>query len=268
MTLTEILAVIADQQAANSYLNKIDNTSALSVIEQLNQVYAGSAEILFDRLKLAEEELQEIADSAPWATEQWYIEKALEFRYGQELTVNQYTQYYYDDTGLEEDEIKEMQLIKQAACELCNKNLIIKIAGEDNDGNLSPVEDEKATAFKAYIEQVKRPGTPITIYNYSPDLIQIEYDIYFNALCVENEVLELCTEAVTDYLKNIIFNGFFSVTGLTDALQDVDGVEDPYFTVASRKRYFDSDFTEFERRIRAYSGYFTIDTLTLNMKTQ
>jgi len=272
MTRNEILNIIASEQAGNEALNKISNPTALSVKEQLNQTFARSAEILFDRLDLAKQELQLIADAAPWATEGWYINMSKQFRYGQDLLVNEYTQYYYDNTGLTAEDIAAMRVVKQTALELNNKTLIMKVVGEDENGELIPLPDGTGetedifTKFKAYMNLVKRPGTPITFYNFPADSVQLEYDIYYDGLQVKGKVEAACVLAVDNYIKNIMFNGFFSITELTDVLQKVKGVRDGYFKSAKHKRYFDSEFAAFERRLRAYSGYYVIDTLTLNMK--
>lgn len=276
MNRTEILNIIKGEQALSYDLSRIDNPTALSVMEQLNQLYARSGEILFDRLALAKNELQAIAESAPWATEQWYIDRAKAFRYGLELIVNQYTQYYYDNSGLSAEDIAAMQIVKQAAVEMNGRKLIVKVAGIDADGNLQPLgadlpEEEQLairSAFLQYMNQIKRPGTPIELYNFPADVLRIEYDIYYDGLQVQSRVESDCRTAIDNYLKTIVFNGFFSVTELTDVLQKVKGVRDPYFKTALHKRYFDTDFQPVDRRIRAYSGYYVLENVQLNMYTQ
>ena len=268
MTKNKIIQIIKTQQIS-SELNQITSPSVLSILRQLTETFAAAAAILFDRLNIHRIELNLIATESRWATVPWYVDAAKRFQYGFELSVNEYTQYYYDNNGLESSVIETSQLVKQAAVDFQNKRMIIKIAGIENNA-LTVLNDDVALAFTDYIEKIKRPGTPVTVYNLPADNLKLTFDIYFDGLQTESIVYERAKDAVNDYLVNLMFNGVLNIQELTNCLQKVPGVVDPFFISASTWNAFDTecDAIEFTQYKKAYSGYFRLidNGLTLNMK--
>lgn len=271
MTKDEIITLLEKTQSENSVLSKISNPSVVSIIKHLNQVYAAVGEILFNRLGLHEDEINELVDSARWATTDWYVEKAKEFQLGFDLTANDLTQYYYDNdaallAGKTQAQIDASKVIKQAAVDFTGKRMTLKIAGELS-GNLTKLSDTVAESFRSYIEQIKRPGTPITIYNFDADLVSIEYDIYYRGYLKEADVKVAVEATMRNYLKSIVFNGIFNTAALTDALQQTTGVVDPFFVAARARRSFDptSKAVDVTQYYSSYAGYMKFESITINM---
>jgi hypothetical protein len=271
MTKDEIITLLEKEQSQNAVLNQISNPSAVAVMKHLNQVYAAVGEVLFNRLDLHQTEIEELVASARWATPEWYVQKAKEFQIGFELTTNDLTQYYYDNdaallAGKTQAQIDASRVVKQAAVDFTGKRMILKIAGELN-GNLSKLSDTVAESFRSYIEKIKRPGTPITIYNFDADLVAIEYDIYYRGYLKEADVKAAVETTMRSYLKSIVFNGIFNTAALTDALQQTVGVVDPFFVRATARRSFDATTkaVAVTQYYSSYAGYMKFESIKINM---
>jgi len=272
MNKDEILNIITTGQQTDTVLNRINNPHAVSVMQYLSQLFASVAELLFNRLAIHRTEIETLVLADRWATPAWYVKMAKDFQYNFDLTTDELTQYYYDNDvylqqGGTQSEIDASKRIKQAAVAFTGKRMIVKIAGEAN-GELCKINDEVAEAFRSYIEQIKRPGTPVTIYNFDADIIDIEYDIYFNGQLKEADVSLAVETAMYNYLSNVIFNGVFNTALLTDVLQKTKGVIDPFFVSAKARRSFDSatDAVDVTRYYSSYSGYIKYGVIKLNMK--
>lgn len=105
----------------------------------------------------------------------------------------------------------------------------MKIAGENVDEVLS---DEKAQAFKSYIERIQATGDNIVIVNFLPDILLLKYKICVDPLILLPDGMSILTgeytvqTAIQNYLKNLPFNGELSVEKLEDVIQGVNGVTD------------------------------------------
>lgn len=168
----------------------------------------------------------------------WYRSKAKAFRFGYGLIEDS---DQYDNSGLTDEQISASQIIKYCAVnEAVNESrLIIKIATEDSDGNLEPINSEQLTAFKEYLSEVKDAGNTITVTNYLPDLLYLTMVIYYDPLIFAPDGTLLIDgsrpveKAINTFLKNLPFNGVLQLVKLVDALQQVEGVEIPHVVSAS-----------------------------------
>ncbi len=272
MKRTEILEIINTEQNIHPVLSQINNPHSVGVMQYLSQMFAAVCELIFNRMDLHQREIENLVLTERWATPAWYVNKAKEFQYGFELIADEYTRYNYDNTeylknGGSQASIDESKVIKQAAVSFTGKRMVMKIAGELN-GELTKLSDTVANAFRSYIEKIKRPGTPISIYNFDADLISIEYDIYFNGQLKETDVRQAAESTMRKYLANILFNGVFNTAELTDELQKTKGIIDPFLISATAKRAFDSpaDAVEVKQYYSSYSGYMKYQNITLNLK--
>lgn len=272
MTKDEILQTIETERELDPVLNRINNPHTVGVMKYLSQMFAAVAEFLFNRLSLHRSEVEALVLTERWATPAWYVKKAKEFQYNFELVTDELARYYYDNSaflqsGGEQSEIDNAKVIKQAAVSFTGKRMIVKIAGELN-GELTKISDTIAEAFKSYIEQIKRPGTPVTIYNFEADLIDVEFDVFFNGQLKEADVLAAVADTMNEYLKGIVFNGIFNTAKLTDAIQKTKGVVDPFLISAKARRSFDpvSEAKEVKQYYSSYSGYLKFNSVKLNLK--
>lgn len=185
----------------------------------------------------AQEVSDQIANLKPHSL-RWYRSKARAFQFGYGLIEDS---DQYDNTGLTDEQINASQIIKYCAVnEAVNESrLIIKIATEDANNNLEPINAEQLTAFKEYLSEVKDAGNTITVTNYLPDLLYLNMVIYYDPLIFapDGSLLLDGTRpvelAINTFLTNLPFNGVLQLVKLVDALQQVEGVEIPHLVSAS-----------------------------------
>lgn len=188
-------------------------------------------EQLWDVLRL---DLENRIASSRIHTRPWYREKALAFRYGQDLIPE--TDVYTDE-GLTVPEIEASKIIKHAAIVRVVVNgygtLRAKVAKEEN-GEPVPLNTTEGTALAYYMNEVADAGTVITITSLPADDLKLELVVYYDPLILDNEGKRLdgtnntpVVESCISFLRNIDFNGEFIKTELKDYLKQVEGVKIP-----------------------------------------
>ena len=201
----------------------------------------------------------------------WYVYKSLLFQFGQDLVPER---DYYDNTGLTDEQIAVMRIVKFAAAVESRDNsiLFIKIATGDDNGNRFPLSSTQETAFRQYINDVKFAGVRTRIINEPPDEMQLEIDIYYDAL-VLNELGERLDgqsntpiqDAIRSHLKNLPFNGMYTNQGLVDVLQVLDGVHIAEIKQAASRFAPFTQFTDINAREIPHAGYYQLSDNNLQL---
>jgi len=260
MTKEQIINEILTEKGAQNSLSAIAVPgdavfSKVSVFYQITWVFATICEVILGLFERHKREIEEAMAMAPIFTTGWYVKRIKEYQDGDELKVrDDYTIGYATiDT--------EKQVVKQTAVVFQDGVMRVKIAGLDESGTLVKIDNEVAQRFLSYMNQIKRPGTPVQVINYEPDLLVLYYKVYYNGQLVESEVESNVRSAVNDYLQNIVFNGVFNVTACTDRIQQVAGVIDPFFVSGSGRLYYqpEGDSVFIEDYYNSTAGYLAID---------
>lgn len=180
-------------------------------------------EVLFDNHKA---DVEEKISMAVVASVPWYYKMALAFQYGDSLIFNDRTQQYEYATI---DESK--QVVKYAAVRDKGTSVQILVSG-DQGGSPVALSNDVLTVFKQYMNRVKVAGVILNITSKPSDSVTVTATITIDPL-VLNENGELLSdgskpveEAITSYLKHIIYGGTFNKTKLVDVIQAVEGVVD------------------------------------------
>jgi len=166
-------------------------------------------------------------------TLQWYRNKALAFQFGYPLVTDSDT---YDNTGLSDDQIAASQVITYAAVIetiLNNRRVLrVKVATMIN-GDLGPVPADQLAAFTAYMEAIKDAGVSLQITTANPDGLKLSVDFYYDPLILnstggrnDGTDTQPTQSAIDTFLKNLPFNGIFSINQLDNAIQAVQGYKD------------------------------------------
>ena len=278
--LNEFEQQIEAERLKQPALQEITSTSKVSVWGQIKYVFAVICGFLVEKFERHKKEVAEIAKHIPWATADFYIDRALKFRFsaqalpaGKEnhlsLMVNPdtfATEYEVPDGSLTASELEQYCTIKRAAVDLDGKLVKIKIAtleGED----LAPCDTAMVTALEEYLERIIRPGTPVKVITGDADKVKVKYTIYYDGTLAEAVVRERVVQAIQSYLKGIIYNGRFSSVHLTDVIQQVTGVTAPFFKDAYAWRA-DETMDETKHKVEyykdAYTGYFSLEESTID----
>lgn len=205
-------------------------------------------ESLWDAFKV---ELEAIAASAPAGTTRWYRDRILEFQFGDQLEYisNRY-RYAVED------------LTKRivALCAVTERNdglVLVKAAKLVNDVPTQLDAAEK-TALEAYARLIKFAGVRLTVISEPADILRLVYDIHYDAqvplATVQNDV----AEAIDNHIENLPFDGILSITRLTDAIQAVSSVVDPFFISATGTEV-GSTPESIVREYNSTAGYLTIN---------
>lgn len=230
-------------------------------------------EKLWDVFKLDIEE--RIAGSRPF-TKRWYRQTSLDYQHGYDL--DEELNYPEAATAAEIELAEASKVIKRAEVVQTVISgvgaLRLKVAGEEN-GTLTAIPNEQLLAFQEYIEIMGAAGVFVVATTAEADMLKLHYKIYFNPLVLDGQGRRLdgtddfpVQNAIKEYLKSSNlndFNGRLSLAKLTDVIQGVEGVEDPFVQSAASKY---GNFTyeseginvgTIENYRRADSGYFELD---------
>lgn len=240
-TLSEIIQNLFDAKESNSELALLTSTSKTAIWRQIMEAVAFVIFNFQEAVRMHMEEIDTKIREQKVPSLRWYRNLALRFQYGFDLIAesDEFRPEYYDPiTGnwivANEDKIEESKIIKYAAVTRNVTNgkvrISMKIAGENIDDAIS---DEKAIAFKKYIEETQATGDNIVIVNYTPDILKINFKIAYNPLVLmENGQSILLgnvfpvAEAIKKFMKNLPFDGELSVQKLEAAILAVEGVND------------------------------------------
>ena len=234
-TIEQWQQLIIDQLAANNIQVSGSRTSIRRLWTYVFAYCTWALEQLFDLHK--QDVTDQIANMKPHSL-RWYRTKSMLFQFGYPLIEDT---DQYDNTLLTPEQIEASKIIKYCAVnEAANESrLIIKIATEDNNGVLAPIEENELVSFKQYLADVKDAGNTITVTNYLPDILDLETIIYYDPLLIAADGTNILDGlkpvdiAINKHLKELPFNGVLILASLVDSLQNVPGVEIPHIVKAS-----------------------------------
>lgn len=226
---TDILTSISE----NANLQGLNSTSRVAIYRLIAYIVAVAIhvhEVLFDTHK---KEVEDIILNQKNARLPWYRTMALNFQYGFDLVPDK---DYYDNTNATEEQIELSKIIKYAAVNESDdeSRVILKIAGEEA-GELAPISTDpinnQKEAFDEYIKEIKPAGVKVTTVNYLPDLLYLDLTIYRDALVLDENGMSILNgnypveEAISEFMKELPFNGEFTKQSFVDKLQKVTGVK-------------------------------------------
>ena len=273
-TIKEIQQQIIDQKNSYAELSEVNSDSKMAVWRLWSYIVAvvhWTLESLFDQHK--KEVNTDLKNLKPHG-EKWYYNKALDFQYGHQLADNGEADYY-DNTNRTDEEVEEAKII--AACAVNDqKDLQIKVAKENDQGNLTQLTTTEKDAFTLYMETIQDAGVYLDIVNRPADKLKLGFDIYYDPLVLDENGLpisggsdEPVRLAIKEYLRNLPFDGTLVLASLIDKLQAVEGVEIPHLTEAQKEKD-GGGFETLQVKHTPFAGYFSTvaddgtDLITIN----
>ncbi|MCT4590523.1 MAG: hypothetical protein N4A71_22035 [Carboxylicivirga sp.] len=272
-TVTEIKAGITTDFMANETMasyygfavgDDFDSTFAKVSFESILFYIVASAifvlESLYDTLKAY---VDAALNARLTHSRQWYVDLAKAFQYGD--TVNPLTLKY--------DVIDESKrVIDFAAVDEISGKLYIKVA-RLVAGELAPLSTEQLTAFAAYINTTKDAGVVVNIISTEGDDARLVLDIWYNPMVLNADGTaidgsgEPAKDTVKNYLKNLPFNGEFTILALEDSLQTASGIVIPN-VLSSESKYAENDWVVIDAKVKPNAGYMVVkdENLTINYR--
>lgn len=242
-----------------TFLNDLTSASKVAVWRSMFFVIAfgiWSLEKLFDEhITWINNRAKELIVGNP----AWYQKIALEFQYGDSLVFNG-TTYDYEAVN------DSLKIVKLASVNEVGGQVLIKIAKLVDDVP-EALEEMELDSFKNYIKKRKFAGVRTVSVSRDPDLLKIRFRIYIDPL-IMNLSGELISDtgikpveaAINDYCVQLPFDGIFSVTELTDKIQEATGVLNPVFESASAK-YGANPYAALVDYYNPNAGYLKVDPL-------
>ena len=241
-----------------SFDAQFSKASIESILFYVFAFCAWTVEKLFDTHKA---EVTNYIDEMKPHSLRWYVNKVKEFRFGQSLIPDT---DQYDDTGLTDEDIATMQIVKYASAEERNGQLFIKVAKDGKNGR-STLSGEEELALKAYMQEVKDAGVKVTIRNAQAVDFKIDITIYYNPQVLDQNGVSLISggepvkDAIKNYIENLPFNGEYRNVELIDKLQQVEGVVIPELAGAYSRITNEDNYSIINAKETSYSGYYKFD---------
>ena len=207
----------------DTFSSKFSSVSIENILFFIVAACCHVLEMIFDQHK---RDVEDKIALAVVASVPWYYKMALAFQYGDSLVLNDRT-WQYEYASIDESK----QVVKYAAVRDKGTSVQILVSG-DQGGSPVALSNDVLTVFKQYMNRVKVAGVILNITSKESDNVTVMATITIDPL-VLNENGELLSdgskpveEAITSYLKHIIYGGTFNKTRLVDVIQAVEGVVD------------------------------------------
>lgn len=269
-SILDIYNLMLEEKSNYPELNGLTSSSKVSVWSRL---YYSIAVIIWSLEKLFDIHILEVnkqLEKNNPHTLKWYHEKIKRYRYGQALIAETDE---YDDAGLTQDQITNMEVIKYAAVveSQVRPAMLVKVSA-DSGGNPGPLTTDQLNGLKDYLHQIKDAGVLVNVVNYLPDLLQLNLRIYYDPSVIDsagnhlingNKPVEI---AIDTYLKNLPYNGELILQELQDAIQLAEGIKVVNIDAATVS-WIDpglggyAPFSLVDIRRIAVSGYYSLDQL-------
>lgn len=262
--MTELNALQPNVDSSQTLLNDVTSTSKVAEWRLWIWIVATAIHTLETLMDFFKKEVQDIVAVSEGGTLNWYLAKCFDFRYGYQLTEN--TNGIFEYPTLTTAQIESASVVKRASVQVVNKELVIKVAGENGSGEPIQLPTDQFNAFQTYMRDYLRyPGTQMKFITGEGDQLKIVVDVYYNPLIMGSDGTLLISgeesvkTAIDNYLKTIDFNGKLVVNKLIDAIQNAEGVVNPVVSEVSSK-YSALQYAIIEIENVANDGYYILNT--------
>lgn len=201
-------------------------------------------------------------------TLRWYVSKAKAYMQGQKLVTDC---DYYDTEGMTEQDIAAAKVVKYAVATESNTVVYIKVAREV-DGNPAALTVGQLEGLTSYMNEIKDAGVSVQLRNEPADQMRISLLIYYDPTLLiidangngSQNGKDPVRETTKQVIENLPFNGMFRKSDLMAALQALPCVEVADIKSVKVKPRNGAEWQTVEGYDRPYSGYYSIDALTVD----
>ena len=189
-------------------------------------------------------------------TQNWYFNKIKAFQFGDSLPIDSDVYATIND---------DHKIISNCSVSEELGYLKVKVAKELS-GTLTPLSNEELEALNTYAYRVKDAGVRLSIVSLAADVIRVNAIIHYDPLVLKSNGTKINGQAgvvvvheqIKNYLKSLPFDGMFSIMDLTDAIQNVEGVNIVQVTQV-RTRTATGIYQDVVSIVKPDSGYFILD---------
>jgi hypothetical protein len=219
-TINEVIEQLDNEQAQHPELTKLNSPSQTSIATLWKSITATVVNFLEQLQARFKSEIQQQADAARIASDEWLKSEVLKFQYSatdpQAVTLINFIPGYAVVNP-------ELQIISRCAVKtLANKTVSVKVAkGEPPEALTGP----ELTSLQEYLGKIGFAGVQINTFSYDPDELYLKATISYNgqySAVIQDTVMA----AINQYFEGLPFNGQLKVGSLEDFMQTVPGVTD------------------------------------------
>ncbi len=275
-TIDEIKQSILDKKDEYQSLDDLNSTSKVAIYNLMAFIVATVIWTVYQFHELYKKEVDEKIKAQKVYSLLWFRDQALAYRHGHPLVKDGYY-LIYDDEGYTDDEIEDAMVVKRAAVIELEINqrtiLFIKVATEEND-DLAKLTQAQIDGLTEYFKRIKPAGTKLEVFSDKADELRLEIDFFYdpqvltqNGERIDGSDNEPVQKAIRNYLKNLRFNGEFSISALEDILQDLPECSDreAYIRVAEANFQNPANWQSIDDVFTANSGYMEVDDADLDI---
>lgn len=201
-------------------------------------------------------------------TLRWYVSKAKAYMQGHKLVTDC---DYYDTEGMTEQDIAAAKVVKYAVATESNTVVYIKVAREV-DGNPAALTAGQLEGLTSYMNEIKDAGVSVQLRNEPADQMRISLLIYYDSTLLiidangngSQNGKDPVRETTKQVIENLPFNGMFRKSDLMAALQALPCVEVADIKSVKVKPRNGAEWQTVEGYDRPFSGYYSIDALTVD----
>lgn len=201
-------------------------------------------------------------------TLRWYVSKAKAYMQGQKLVTDC---DYYDTANMSEQDIAAAKVVKYAVATESNTVVYIKVAREV-DGNPAALTAGQLEGLTSYMNEIKDAGVSVQLRNEPADQMRISLLIYYDPTLLiidangngSQNGKDPVRETTKQVIENLPFNGMFRKSDLMAALQALPCVEVADIKSVKVKPRNGAEWQTVEGYDRPFSGYYSIDALTVD----
>ena len=217
---------LIDQKNAEPALSGLTSISQTAIwnLWFFIQAFAINA---FEQLQdLYKTELESIADAAIPNTDAWVQKKAFDWQYGDTIQLIDLVPTYTIINS-------EKKIVTRCSVVTDNNRICqIKVAKSDPPTKLSSLE---LSSIQSYYNIIGNAGIAYNIISDFADKIEIVADVYYDGQ-YSSTIADSTKLALSNYLKNIPFDGIIYVSKIEDSLQAVTGIKDVKLTAINTRR--------------------------------
>lgn len=187
-------------------------------------------------------------------TARWYAEMCYRYQEGHELLFDENTaMLYYEQND------PESQIIKAVAIRENDNKLTIKVATQNEDNKIIPLNQEELYNFTAYIDSIKFAGMGVNVVSTSEDSLRYNLDVYFEPSVPTTVIRSNITKALEQFKSSLGFDSMIYKQRFIDAVMSASGVVTCDLKALDRKGATDDRYIPVSIYSELEAGYFEYD---------
>lgn len=241
--------------------------SQVSLESILFYVFASACwllEKLFDRHR---EDIEERIKQMHPHTLRWYAKKAKEYRHNIPLLSEQDAY----DPKYDTSDWEHTKVVRYAVATESNTVVYIKVAGANEEGLPTLLEETQLNGLRAYFQRIKDAGVTVDIINQPADRLSLSLSIFVRPELLTEDTLssemkKQIENTITQVVSEIPFDGVFKLSEVVNALEALEIVEAADITQAETQGQGEYSPSPIVGYALPKAGYYTIAQLDINYK--